>query len=218
MTKDELAKKCYEICRNKAISSDCEFMYSTIMDFFSQNVVIPKGVSRHIVMYVDIDNKYAIFSDGRLLDKVMGRFVNLVEHSHGYMRVYLDCKDTYLHRLVAEYFCEGKTEERNQVNHIDGNKKNNNYTNLEWVTNQENTIHAEHLGIGRRGKKHRNNVTGYVGVAHNKKTGKYQAQISLNGTKQYLGVFKTAEEAALKYNEASMLIYGDAPNEVIGNE
>lgn len=186
--------------------------------FFSQNAVIPKGENRHIVMYADIDDKYAIFSDGRLLDKLMGRFVNLVEHSHGYMRVYLDCKDTYLHRLVAEYFVEGKTEERNQVNHIDGNKKNNDYTNLEWVTNQENMHHAVLNDLHVRGKKHKHNKSGYVGVHLHSATGKYQAQISVNGKKQYLGLFSTAEDAAIAYNNASLLIYGDEPNEVMTNE
>ena len=46
-----------------------------------------------------------------------------------------------VHRLVAKAFlpeCEGKTI----VNHIDGNKQNNNVNNLEWSTYSENTIHA----------------------------------------------------------------------------
>lgn len=138
--------------------------------------------------------------DGRLLNKHSGRFTKCVEHSHGYLRVYLDCKDAYIHRLVAEYFCEGKTYARNQVNHIDGNKKNNNYTNLEWVTNQENMNHAVMNDLHVRGKKHKHNKSGYVGVHLHSATGKYQAQISFNGKKQYLGLFSTAEDAAIAFH------------------
>lgn len=135
----------------------------------------------------------------------------------GYGLVQLGAKNAKkVHPIVAFTFI-GVRPHGLDINHIDGNKRNN-YTNLEWVTNQENMIHVEVIGIGKRGKKHKHNTSGYVGVTCNKATGKYQAQISANGKKQYLGVFKTAEEAALKYNESSMLIYGDAPNEVICND
>lgn len=46
-----------------------------------------------------------------------------------------------VHRLVATYFVDGYREGL-EVNHKDGNKENNLYTNLEWVTSQRNTEHA----------------------------------------------------------------------------
>ncbi len=46
-----------------------------------------------------------------------------------------------VHKLVAEAFIS-KKESHMQVNHIDGNPKNNVVSNLEWCTSQENTIHA----------------------------------------------------------------------------
>lgn len=46
-----------------------------------------------------------------------------------------------IHRLVAETFLD-KSEEKNEVNHIDGNPQNNKVTNLEWCTHLENVRHA----------------------------------------------------------------------------
>lgn len=48
----------------------------------------------------------------------------------------------YAHRLVAQYFILNKRDDQNDVNHIDGNKQNNHYINLEWCTKSENMRHA----------------------------------------------------------------------------
>lgn len=54
-----------------------------------------------------------------------------------------------VHRLVASHFI-GVNCEKNHVNHIDGNKKNNHFTNLEWVTQKENNYHSMYK-LGRCG-------------------------------------------------------------------
>lgn len=59
----------------------------------------------------------------------------------GYMRVRLDGKTKFIHQIIAENFIPNPNN-LPQINHIDGNKLNNNSNNLEWVTNQENRDHA----------------------------------------------------------------------------
>ena len=52
-----------------------------------------------------------------------------------------------VHRLVANTFIGDKPGKDYQVNHIDGNKKNNRITNLEWVTCKENINHGWAHGL-----------------------------------------------------------------------
>ena len=56
-----------------------------------------------------------------------------------------DLQSKYVHRLVAMNFCHnpfGELSRKITVDHVDGDKMNNHYTNLEWVTNKENNFRA----------------------------------------------------------------------------
>lgn len=65
---------------------------------------------------------------------------------HGYKYINYNNHIVYVHRLVAAAFIENPCN-RPAVNHIDGCKENNDASNLEWVTFQENTIHAYNTGL-----------------------------------------------------------------------
>lgn len=82
-----------------------------------------------------------------------GKLLTLVDRGNGYYCVRLGkegiSKLYSVHRLVALTFLE-IIDGKNQVNHIDGNKKNNNVSNLEWVSCKENINHCdEYLGRKR---------------------------------------------------------------------
>jgi len=79
----------------------------------------------------------------------------------GYIRQKLSmnnkCKSIFSHRLVAEAFIDNN-DYTLDINHIDGDKTNNNVNNLEWCTRSENIIHAIKTGLKvyPTGKNHHN--------------------------------------------------------------
>lgn len=58
-----------------------------------------------------------------------------------------------VHRLVASAFVGGQTEDRSHVDHIDGNKENNDAENLRWCSNRENHNFELARQRGSKGQK-----------------------------------------------------------------
>ena len=97
----------------------------------------------------DYEGYYQISSEGNVRNIKTQQILKGDTNNLGYRRVTLYTpirKRFFIHRLVALHFCEGYSEEL-VVNHKDGNKQNNNYLNLEWVTRSENDLHAYKMNL-----------------------------------------------------------------------
>lgn len=69
--------------------------------------------------------------------------------NNGYMRTAYALQREYTHRLVARHFVPNPNN-LPEVNHIDGNKHNNYFLNLEWCTHRDNCRHASVTGLINR--------------------------------------------------------------------
>lgn len=90
--------------------------------------------------------RYSVSNLGRVRNDITGKILKGSHNPDGYMQVKLtkkkhESKYIRVHRLVAQAFIPNP-ENKPQVNHIDGIRDNNIVTNLEWVTNKENSIHS----------------------------------------------------------------------------
>lgn len=95
---------------------------------------------------------YEITEDGKVINKKTGRIRKPQRNQKGYQMLRLGGKGYLINRLVAEKYVPNP-DNKPQVNHIDGNKDNNHYTNLEWVTNFENRQHAVRNNLIAQGEK-----------------------------------------------------------------
>lgn len=106
------------------------------------------------------EGKYKVSNLGRVKSKRRNkeRIMKPNKSKKGYLRlnftINYKSKSFQVHRLVAQSFIPNP-EKLPEVNHIDGNKLNNNVKNLEWVTTSENCKKAWKIGLKKKiyGKK-----------------------------------------------------------------
>lgn len=97
---------------------------------------------------------YEISSEGRVRNIKTQRVLKLEVINTGYLRVQMQENRYFVHRLVAMAFCDGRSQEKNIVNHINCIRDDNRAENLEWVTHSYNIKYAYILGkvSHRKGK------------------------------------------------------------------
>lgn len=135
----------------------------------------------------------------RITDR--GRVAGYINKPHikEYIGIRLD-KHYLAHRLAWLYM----TGEWpiGAMDHIDGDGKNNKWSNLRCVTPLENN---------RNLRKASNNTSGFTGVCWHEPTKKWQARIVVNKKTKSLGLYHTPEDAALVRKNAEISL-GFHPN------
>jgi len=143
------------------------------------------------------------YRDGNLFRKINRRSYKAGEKvgflsRNGYLRIRINKKNYYLHRIIFMMFYGYFPEE---IDHIDGNPLNNNINNLRAANPVLN---------GYNRKKFKNNTTGVKGIRFYKNA--YEARCSVNKKRFSIGRFKNLEEAKKAIIEFRNKYHGNFAN------
>lgn len=103
-------------------------------------------------------------------------------------------KKIYMHRFIVN------AQKEQEIDHIDGNKLNNQKSNLRVVTRSQNNYNQ---------RPQINASSKFKGVTWHKKAQKWMATIHTKDNKIYLGVFTEEAEAAKAYNKIAKELFGE---------
>lgn len=120
---------------------------------------------------------------------------NLVSYKKWYLSTLGYAVTAYRERMHTTI---NKTPKGKLTDHINRDKLDNRKVNLRTANYKENIVN--------RGP-HSNNKLGVKGVSFHKSTGKYRAQISVDGVVKHLGTFETIEGAKKAYNLSAQLYF-----------
>lgn len=143
------------------------------------------------------DCNYSISNLGRIRNDKTNRIMKLSKDTNGYYIVLFynsidkvnKCK--LVHRLIAQAFIPNP-DNKPLIDHIDGNRTNNTFSNLRWATSQENA---------RNRKKRTGTSSQYKGVSFNKRDNNWRPSIMINGKTIHLGTYETEIQAGQAYND-----------------
>jgi hypothetical protein len=117
---------------------------------------------------VDYEGLYEVSENGKVRN-VKTQKILVTGCKSGYELINLSSegkvKTTSIHRLVAKSFIDNPLN-KSQVNHINGNKLNNQVTNLEWATPKENTNHALKTGLRKHSYVSKNVIDLLTGISY----------------------------------------------------
>lgn len=116
---------------------------------------------------------------------------------YGYRRIRLREATLFAHRIAWLHFYG--VWPTGQIDHINGIRDDNRISNLRDVTGTDN---AQNRRVAQSVS-----TTGFLGVMKKRSRPGFEARIRVNGTRIYLGYFKTPEEAHAVYVEAKRRLH-----------
>jgi hypothetical protein len=159
-------------------------------------------------IFNDLENvNYKVSNFGRVMNSKTNKIVkSRINPRTGYHMVDI-CKNgvsrtCYLHRLVAKAFLQNLNN-KECVDHIDGDKNNNNLSNLRYASYSENQCNRK-LNINSVCK----------GVRFNERSNKWIAYIRYNNERHYLGSFVHFEDAKTARQEKANELFGEFVNQI----
>lgn len=134
-----------------------------------------------------------------------GKIVGSLCAHNRYIHVYAESVHYRAHRL-AWFYMTGAWPKQ-QIDHINGNRADNRWSNLREASNSEN---QQNLKTAKKGNK-----SGYLGVAWHSTKRKWMTRIKVAGKAIYIGIYDTPEEAREAYLAAKAKLH---PFGSIGHE
>ncbi len=143
-----------------AVKNKMEFEMLRVNDLDDLEIITPEpfpGIEGFF--YFPLDRCLAVNRNSEILNIKTGKILpSKINKSNGGHYVYLSTpgsktKAYFSHRVVALTFIGrpsrhlNKEHSRLDVNHVDGDRNNNDIGNLEWVTGKENCLHARDSGL-----------------------------------------------------------------------
>ena len=134
-TKSSIKSNLFRMLQGK-----CNQLYGYIWKYENNEEIYEDELWKSVKEIIPEANNYKISNFGRV--KNPNGFIVNGTNSCGYKTIYIGIKGRKkIHILVAMLFI-ANPENKRCVNHIDGDKNNNCFKNLEWNTHSENTQHA----------------------------------------------------------------------------
>jgi len=142
---------------------------------------------------MEINNypNYLIYKDGRVYNQKFKRFLKPHKNKNGYLKVVLSHqnkkKNYNIHRLIALHYLDNP-ENKETVDHINRDTKDNRIENLRWATSKEQASNRKKCCIPNTNK------SGHKGICYDKKDKKWRFS-KQEGKKRILKRFNTKTEA-----------------------